>query len=128
MSDSTNIPFDPPSPSPELSYYRPPPLFTIVALSHSLLVSLLCTPHFLWRPCQVRTRLTRQAPRGKLPYIDLDGVLIPDSENAYNTLVSRGVAQNLDEIVKLTPMEKAQSITLRVLVEEKWIPELVHER
>ena len=70
----------------------------------------------------------RQAPRGKLPYIELDGVLISDSENAYKTLLSRGVAQNLDDTVDLTPMERAQSLGLRVLVEEKLIPEHAYER
>jgi len=70
----------------------------------------------------------RQAPRGKLPYIELDGVLISDSENAYKTLLSRGVAQNLDDAVDLTPMERAQSLGLRVLVEEKLIPEHAYER
>jgi hypothetical protein len=69
-----------------------------------------------------------QAPRGKIPYIELDGVLIPDSEIAYNTLVSRGVAHNLDDTLELTPMEKAQSLALRVLVEEKLIPEYGYER
>jgi len=69
-----------------------------------------------------------QAPRGKLPYIELDGVLISDSENAYKTLLSRGVAQNLDDTVDLTPMERAQSRGLRVLVEEKLIPEHAYER
>jgi len=69
-----------------------------------------------------------QAPRGKLPYIELDGVLISDSENAYKTLLSRGVAQNLDDAVDLTPMERAQSLGLRVLVEEKLIPEHAYER
>jgi hypothetical protein len=49
-----------------------------------------------------------------LPYIELDGVLIPDSENAYNTLVSRGATQNLDEIAGLTFMERAQSLALRI--------------
>lgn len=71
---------------------------------------------------------TRQAPKGKLPYIDLDGVLIPDSENAYNTLVSRGIAQNLDDALDLTPMERAQSLALRALVEEKLVPETAYER
>jgi len=70
----------------------------------------------------------RQAPRGKLPYIELDGVLISDSENAYKTLLSRGVTQNLDDAVDLTPMERAQSLGLRVLVEEKLIPEHAYER
>ena len=70
----------------------------------------------------------RQAPRGKLPYIELDGALISDSENVYNTLLSRGVAQNLDDALDLTPMERAQSLALRVLVEEKLIPEHAYER
>ena len=70
----------------------------------------------------------RQAPRGKLPYIDLDGVLIPDSENAYCTLVSRGIAQNLDDALDSTPMERAQSLALRALVDEKLIPENAYER
>lgn len=70
----------------------------------------------------------RQAPRGRLPYIELDGVLIPDSENAYNTLVSRGLAQNLDDTLGLTSMERTQGLALRVLVEEKLMPELVYER
>lgn len=71
---------------------------------------------------------TGQAPRGKVPYIELDGAFIPDSENAYNTLVSRGVAQNLDDTVELTPMERAQGLALRVLVEEKLIPRHAYER
>jgi len=70
----------------------------------------------------------RQAPRGKLPYIELDGALIPDSENAYNTLVSRGVTQNLDDTLELTPMERAQGLALRALVDEKLIPEHAYER
>ena len=70
----------------------------------------------------------RQAPKGKLPYIDLDGVLIPDSENVYNTLVSRGIAQNLDDALDLTPMERAQSLALRALVDEKLTPENAYER
>jgi hypothetical protein len=70
----------------------------------------------------------RQAPRGKLPYIELDGALIADSEHAYNTLLSRGVAQNLDDALDLTPMERAQSLALRALVEEKLIPEHGYER
>jgi len=70
----------------------------------------------------------RQAPRGKLPYIELDGGLIPDSENAYNTLVSRGVAQNLDDTLALNHLERAQSLALRALVDEKLIPELAYER
>ena len=71
---------------------------------------------------------TRQAPRGKLPYIELDGALIPDSENAYHTLVSRGIARNLDDALDLTPMERAQSLALRALVDEKLIPEHAYER
>ena len=38
------------------------------------------------------------------------------------------MAQNLDDTVELTPLERAQSLALRALVEEKLIPEFAYER
>ncbi|KDQ17484.1 hypothetical protein BOTBODRAFT_575366 [Botryobasidium botryosum FD-172 SS1] len=73
-----------------------------------------------------------KAPRGKLPYAaitagDAPTEMIADSEHVYDTLVSRGIAQELD--IDLTAEQKALTVAMSTLVEqlywlgvkERWI-------
>jgi len=64
-----------------------------------------------------------KAPRGKLPYINItDGdspdEIIADSEYAYDSLVKRGIAQELD--ANLTAEQRAVTVAVGTLVEQMY--------
>lgn len=69
------------------------------------------------------------APRGTLPFIEVNGATIPDSELAYNTCIEKGLVECLDRKAGLNDKESATSFALRALVEqlgemmvyERWI-------
>lgn len=58
------------------------------------------------------------APRGRFPFIELNGTIVPDSELAYNTCIANGLVNCLDQKAGLNEKESATSIALRALVEQ----------
>lgn len=70
----------------------------------------------------------QEAPRGKLPYIALDGTFIPDSELAYNSCVSKDLVRCLDKKAVLNEKEIALSRSIQALVERNLIEMLTYER
>jgi len=69
---------------------------------------------------KIKGSLPNKTPRGKLPTIGLTGTgdeeIIPDSENAYNELVRRGVVSDLD--AGLNEEQQALTVALNAVVEE----------
>ncbi|CAG8684405.1 13024_t:CDS:2, partial [Acaulospora colombiana] len=61
--------------------------------------------------------LPSQAPRGKFPFIILEGTAVPDSELAYGHCIDKGILQCLDEGAGLNAKELALSVSIRALVE-----------
>ena len=59
-----------------------------------------------------------KAPRGKFPFIELNGDIIPDSELAYNSCIEKGLVECLDRKARLSMKETATSLTLQALVEQ----------
>ena len=69
-----------------------------------------------------------QAPRRKFPFIDLDGAIIPDSELAYNSCISKGVVGCLDRKARLNEKELALSLSYRALIERSLEEMMGYER
>jgi hypothetical protein len=69
-----------------------------------------------------------KAPRGQIPYIDLDGNIIPDSELAYNTCIEKGLVECLDRKAGLNEKETAICRSLRSLIERDLLDILLYER
>ena len=69
-----------------------------------------------------------EAPRGKLPYISLDGTFIPDSELAYDSCISKGLVHCLDRKATLNEKELALSRSIQALVERNLIEMMTYER
>ena len=69
-----------------------------------------------------------RAPHRKLPYIDLGGTLVPDSEICYNSCIEKGLVRCLDKKAGLSEKEIAISRSLRALVEKNLSEMLVYER
>ena len=63
-----------------------------------------------------------------LPYIQLDGQEIPDSELIYETLIQRNMLQCLDERIGLNDRERAISASIRSFVERELYEMIVYER
>lgn len=63
-----------------------------------------------------------KGPRGKLPFVGISGAaggseeIVPDSENAYNELVKRGLVQDLD--AGLSEHQKALTVAIAALVDQ----------
>lgn len=56
------------------------------------------------------------APKGKIPYVDVDGQLMGDSTLIIRDLLQRGVIPRDDT---LTPLKQAQDLAVRALMEDK---------
>lgn len=69
-----------------------------------------------------------QAPRGKFPFIELNGVIIPDSEFAYNSCISKGLVECLDRKAGLNDKEMAISLSYQALVERSLDEMMAYER
>jgi Glutathione S-transferase N-terminal domain len=69
-----------------------------------------------------------KAPRGQIPYVDLDGTIIPDSELVYNTCIEKGLVKCLDRTAGLNEKETAISRSLRSLIERDLLDILLYER
>ncbi|PVF90812.1 hypothetical protein CPB86DRAFT_878824 [Serendipita vermifera] len=69
-----------------------------------------------------------QAPRGKFPFIILEGTTVPDSELAYSQCIDKGIFQCLDESADLNSKELALSMSIRALVENGLTLFITHER
>lgn len=70
----------------------------------------------------------RQAPRGKIPYVSVEGSDEPVGDTALVTrkLIDDGILADLN--AGLTPAEKAQDLAVRALLEEKLYFYGLHER
>ncbi|CAG7851479.1 SubName: Full=Uncharacterized protein {ECO:0000313/EMBL:CCA70086.1} [Serendipita indica DSM 11827] len=77
---------------------------------------------------QFRAGNPLQAPRRMLPFIELNGQQIPDSELIYETLIERGIVQCLDEKAGLDDRERAISTSIRSFVERELYELIVYER
>ncbi|KAK6524070.1 hypothetical protein TWF694_005734 [Orbilia ellipsospora] len=67
------------------------------------------------------------APKKKLPYASIDGVVVPDSQFIIRHLKQHGIA-DLDKTVGLTPTQIAESLAFRGLWEEGIYPAVVRSR
>lgn len=89
------------------------------------------TNNYVWSPfvtkLEARLRLASvpytlgggsplNAPRGKIPYVDIDGQMMGDSTFIIKDLVQRGVIKQHETV---TPVQKAQDLAIRALMEEK---------
>lgn len=62
----------------------------------------------------------RSAPRGKIPYIEMDGRQMGDTTLIIRDLTQRGViAQQNTSNVSLTRLQRAQDLAIRALLEDK---------
>ncbi|KIM30576.1 hypothetical protein M408DRAFT_323363 [Serendipita vermifera MAFF 305830] len=69
-----------------------------------------------------------KAPRGKFPFIELDGAIIPDSELAYRSCIDKGLVECLDRGAGLSDKEAAISLSYRALVERNLEEIMGYER
>jgi glutathione S-transferase len=63
-----------------------------------------------------KPKCKKRPPKGKLPFIELNGKLIGDSDQIMKHLVENGLAKDLD--VNLTPEKRALGYMIRQMVEE----------
>lgn len=92
--------------------------------------------HYVWSPfvCKLEARLRfddvaynlgvgspKTAPRGKLPYLEINHAgtteAISDSATIIRTFTSNGLLRDLN--ASLTPVQRAQDLALRAMMEEK---------
>ncbi len=67
-----------------------------------------------------------KSPKKTMPYAEIDGQLISDSQIIMNLLEKKSGAQALDH--HLSPQEKSQSTAYRLLIENHLVPILIHFR
>ncbi|KAK6347477.1 hypothetical protein TWF718_005318 [Orbilia javanica] len=68
-----------------------------------------------------------KAPKKKLPYVDIDGVIVPDSQFIVRYMKENGLA-DLDKSAGLTPIQVADSVAYRGYWEEAIYPAIVRSR
>ena len=74
---------------------------------------------------EVRVANLRQAPRGKVPWVELDGEVIPDSERIIENLTARF---DVDLDAWLDAQQRAQGHAIRRMIEEHTYFTLVWDR
>ncbi|KAK6519074.1 hypothetical protein TWF281_003763 [Arthrobotrys megalospora] len=68
-----------------------------------------------------------KAPKKKLPYVNIDGVIIPDSQFIVRYIKEKGLA-DLDKSAGLTQLQIAESLAYRGFWEEGIYPAIVRSR
>lgn len=111
---------------PKLTLYRGLPNKGTYTLS-PFVTKVEARLRFAGKPYTVSTGSLSAAPRGKVPYIDIniddsdDGTTttIPDSELIIKSLVEDGYLPAINDIENLSPSEKANDIAVRGLLEDR---------
>ncbi|EPS45701.1 hypothetical protein H072_217 [Dactylellina haptotyla CBS 200.50] len=86
-----------------------------------------CYFRFAAIPYTQTDTLPHKAPKKKLPYVTVDGVVIPDSQFIVRYVKENGVA-DLDKRAGLTPFQVSESLAYRGFWEEAIYPAVVRSR
>ena len=89
---------------------------------------------FTSTPYEVRPALPNNAPKGKLPYVEIynptntSPKVMADSHFIIRHLIAEGLSRDVDQSAGLTKVQQAESRAWQAFVEETVSPSMVYER
>lgn len=89
---------------------------------------------FTSTPYELRDARPSDAPKGKLPYVEIrhssntTPEVLADSHFIIRHLIAQGISSDPDQLAELTTAQKAESRAWQAYIEEKLYPAVVYER